>query len=156
MHIRTTGESGRAGTGRLARWVAGAAVALVGAALAALAPLSASPASAATVCSKVVAVRVDLALPATSTGSINCFMAYGDVSDAVAYLQRSINKCYLAPRGMTQLKVDKIYGHLTEAAVYFVQGVIHANQDGVYGPETRSKMRWPNNDTPNAPCVQGQ
>lgn len=78
--------------------------------------------------------------PTTQTNSwnINCVLAYGNSNDAVEEIQRSLRVCY----GQTQIVVDGIYGPKTRSAVRWMQGQIGAAQDGVFGPETARKMEW--------------
>ena len=73
--------------------------------------------------------------------SINCQLAQGNNSDAVKALQMQMNLCY---RGTiaAQLKVDGDFGSKTKAALRAVQRAAKADDDGIYGPETRSKMKF--------------
>jgi peptidoglycan hydrolase-like protein with peptidoglycan-binding domain len=70
-----------------------------------------------------------------STGSVDCVMGQGAHSDAVLYLQFSLNYCYGA--GLVQ---DGDFGPRTKAALIEAQRQSGAARDGVYGPETRRKM----------------
>jgi len=73
--------------------------------------------------------------------SINCQLAEGNNSDGVKALQTQINLCY---RGTiaAQLDVDGDFGGKTKAALKAVQRKAGADDDGIYGPETRSKMKF--------------
>lgn len=73
----------------------------------------------------------------TANGNHNCVMGRGNQSTGVRYLQISLNRCY--GQGLAE---DGIYGAATERAVRNVQAAIGAGVDGVYGPETRSRMLW--------------
>lgn len=64
-----------------------------------------------------------------------CVMGRGNHSFGVWALQRTLNICYNA--GLAE---DAVYGPKTEAAVTWVQAVVRARVDGVYGPETMQKM----------------
>jgi Putative peptidoglycan binding domain len=81
----------------------------------------------------------------TADGNPNCVMGRGNRGVAVERLQINLNQCYWAG-----LVVDGIYGAATERAVRNAQVADGATADGVYGPETRSKMSWytylPGND----------
>lgn len=67
-------------------------------------------------------------------GTWNCEMYSGHGgSAAVAALQNALNVC-----NGKHLAVDGSYGPATAEAVRQVNG-----QNGVYGPNTRGKMRWP-------------
>jgi hypothetical protein len=73
----------------------------------------------------------------TANGNPNCLLGRGNQGVAVARLQMNLNQCYWA--GLVE---DGIYGAATERAVRNAQVAIGARADGVYGPETRSKMSW--------------
>ena len=75
--------------------------------------------------------------PAAANGDANCVMGRGNQGQAVRSLQSNLNICY--GQGLAE---DGIYGAATERAVRNVQVAIGARADGVYGPETRSKMAW--------------
>jgi peptidoglycan hydrolase-like protein with peptidoglycan-binding domain len=76
-------------------------------------------------------------LPSTGSGSLNCILAVGNQSVAVRNLQAHLNACY-----RSGLSVDGIYGSRTKAAVQSVQRSVNIDDDGIYGPITRSKMKW--------------
>jgi peptidoglycan hydrolase-like protein with peptidoglycan-binding domain len=70
-------------------------------------------------------------------GNFNCIVGPGSVSSAVGELQQSLNHCYSGVIG-TPLTVDNHYGPLTTEAMQDAQAVVGVNQDGIYGPITRS------------------
>jgi hypothetical protein len=85
---------------------------------------------------------------ATSTGSTNCNLMYGDSPHrgsarsgdpdlAIKTLQRNLNYCY-----GTKLAVDGLYGSNTRAVMKTVQRKYKLPADGIYGPKTRSAMNW--------------
>ncbi len=103
----------------------------VGGGLFAIAP--ASPADAAPQCNSHV-VYQEANVPSAG-GSVNCQMGQGAQSEAVLYLQYTLNYCYNA--GLSQ---DGEFGPRTRAALIEAQRQAGAARDGVYGPETRSKI----------------
>jgi hypothetical protein len=121
--------------------------------------VTATPAAAATPqCVKTaVAYGIDeagdsapLLLPASSGGSINCWLAKGDQNAAVLALQRAINSCDQAKlignvpyTGLYPLATDGNYGTHTQHAVWDIQYVGGIPKDGVYGSQTRNAMEWP-------------
>jgi peptidoglycan hydrolase-like protein with peptidoglycan-binding domain len=68
-------------------------------------------------------------------------MNSGAEGKGVRALQFSLNNCYIS-KLQDKLKEDGKYGKLTKAAVKAAQKRIGADQDGIYGPETQSKMSW--------------
>jgi Putative peptidoglycan binding domain len=72
------------------------------------------------------------------TDNLNCVLGVGNHSNAVAALQRALNACYGAG-----LKVDSDFGTKTQAAVRHAQTVENISHDGVYGPQTRDHLHWP-------------
>jgi hypothetical protein len=85
--------------------------------------------------------------PAAANGDANCVMGRGNQGQAVRSLQSNLNICY--GQGLAE---DGIYGAATERAVRNVQARIGARADGVYGPETRSKMAWYTSAGGSPPC----
>ena len=90
-------------------------------------------------------------MPGLSSGSTNCSEYYNDDNHGVQFLQDAINQCYGAAviglaghGGYYPLQEDSIFGPATRAALRLVQAKIHATVDGSYGPETKSKMQFPN------------
>jgi peptidoglycan hydrolase-like protein with peptidoglycan-binding domain len=100
-----------------------------------------APALAAPVCTESRAVR-GLWVPSTSSGNLDCVMGRGANSQAVAQLQATINECYLEPRREPLLGVDGDFGGRTETALKRVQGWIGTDRDGVYGKNTRNRMKF--------------
>ena len=95
----------------------------------------ASPATAAPQCTSY-AVYHGANVPSVGRGgSVNCQMGQGAQSEAVLYLQYTLNYCYGA--GLSQ---DGDFGPRTKAALIAAQRQAGAAPDGVYGPETRSKI----------------
>lgn len=77
-------------------------------------------------------------LPAASNGSFTCIMGEGAQSDAVYWLQSSLDQCYTD----ITLDWDSKYGPQTRKAVLKIQDKYNLDEDGVYGPKTRAKMLW--------------
>jgi peptidoglycan hydrolase-like protein with peptidoglycan-binding domain len=83
----------------------------------------------------------DLAIvPVSAGGSINCWLAQGDSSGAVAAMQAALNNCNHVP-----VTADGQYGPKTKQAVANFQSIIdaeggHLKVDGMYGPNTRHEM----------------
>jgi len=70
--------------------------------------------------------------------SINCQLAENNNSDAVKALQTQLNLCNGA-----SLKVDGDFGTKTKAALKASQKANGAKDvDGIYGPETRSLIKF--------------
>ncbi|ERF73198.1 hypothetical protein EPUS_03039 [Endocarpon pusillum Z07020] len=76
-----------------------------------------------------------------STFAEDCMMNNGAEGKGVKALQYSLNNCYTS-KPQDKLEEDGKYGSLTKAAVKAAQKRIGADQDGIYGPETKSKMSW--------------
>ena len=74
--------------------------------------------------------------PAYGTSS-TCILEQGNSSNAVWALQNTLNSCYSAG-----LAWDGQFGPATYNALLKVQRAIGVTIDGVYGPNTRDKMRW--------------
>jgi peptidoglycan hydrolase-like protein with peptidoglycan-binding domain len=74
--------------------------------------------------------------PAYGTSS-TCILEKGNSSSAVWALQNTLNSCYSAG-----LAWDGEFGPDTYNALLKVQRSIGVTIDGVYGPNTRDKMRW--------------
>ncbi|MFF4354962.1 peptidoglycan-binding protein [Streptomyces sp. NPDC001530] len=66
-----------------------------------------------------------------------CYLQYGHTGAGVRALQKNMNSCY----GKT-LELDGSFGPATRDALRDVQDRIGAAVDGVYGRETRGKMKW--------------
>jgi len=84
--------------------------------------------------------------------STNCELSSGNESEAVKALQRQLNLCGWEggpKRGSPKckgfkeaLKEDRQFGRNTTRALKQCQKQWGADDDGKYGPETRSKMYW--------------
>ena len=77
-------------------------------------------------------------IPSLASGSTDCELGVGNEGIAVQALQFALNQCY--GQHLTQ---DGIYGSLTEAAVEVAQRDAGITVDGIYGPQTRSHIKWP-------------
>ncbi|MBU2668353.1 peptidoglycan-binding protein [Actinoplanes bogorensis] len=75
-------------------------------------------------------------VPVTSSKSTNCILAKGNNSGAVTGLQSNLNICY-----KRNLAIDGDFGQNTKDALIYAQGVMKTDKDGVYGPDTRKKMK---------------
>ncbi len=73
-----------------------------------------------------------------SVDDIGCLLGSGNSGSAVRALQTALNRCHGQP-----ISVDGSFGPQTRAAVVAVQRAHGLRQDGVYGPATRSVIRWP-------------
>lgn len=72
-----------------------------------------------------------------SGGNYDCILESGNVSVAVTVLQQSLNACY-----GTGLVVDGDFGGATYNALLNVQSAEGIGVDGIYGPMTRSNIKW--------------
>ncbi|MET9373121.1 peptidoglycan-binding domain-containing protein [Streptomyces sp. NPDC002992] len=77
-------------------------------------------------------------LPATGGGSITCEMSQGANGNHVRALQNALKFCY-----GRSIAVDGSFGPATATALRYAQGQAGAGVDGIYGPETRDKIKWP-------------
>jgi hypothetical protein len=114
----------------------------------------ASPASAATPqCTKRLDHLPDSAagglwVPAASNNVRLCWMDLNNLSSGVWALQRALRYCY-----GQNIAIDSQYGPQTRDALWRVQGVVGAQQDGEYGPETARKMKFSSiNTTSSSAC----
>ncbi|MEU5160285.1 peptidoglycan-binding domain-containing protein [Streptomyces sp. NPDC020875] len=69
--------------------------------------------------------------------TVSCTLYQGVKSTGVKALQKNLNQCY-----GKKLQIDGSFGPATKAALRDVQSRVGAAVDGVYGPETRNKMKW--------------
>jgi peptidoglycan hydrolase-like protein with peptidoglycan-binding domain len=67
----------------------------------------------------------------------NCDLGLGNDSNAVFWLQTTLNNCY-----GQHLALDSDFGPATQAAVKVAQRAAHITVDGVYGPQTRDHIKW--------------
>jgi peptidoglycan hydrolase-like protein with peptidoglycan-binding domain len=75
-------------------------------------------------------------VPATSSGSLDCYLQSGHTGRPVAALQRSMEYCNYQSVGLK----DGIYGAKTKSAVTSFQSTFGLVPDGIYGVNTRKKM----------------
>lgn len=78
-----------------------------------------------------------LDMPTTSSKSTSCYLAEGDVSNAVTQLQNSLVACY-----GSSIITDGDFGPATKAALEAAQRASGATVDGVYGTNTRDHMKF--------------
>ncbi|MFC9897742.1 peptidoglycan-binding protein [Nocardia sp. NPDC127579] len=71
-------------------------------------------------------------------GTWNCQLAEGSSGKAVTSLQTALKRCYGA-----DISVDGQFGPRTKSALKSAQRTAGAGSDGIYGPETREKLKWP-------------
>ncbi|WP_167979860.1 peptidoglycan-binding domain-containing protein [Lentzea indica] len=141
----------RAGLG-----IAAAALAVSGMAV------STGSASAATpLCEKMITytnqVKDRIVVPVTNSGLITCTIGRGLAANTtvVAGFQRGLIQCYpgirlAAPYSdefVRDLDRDGSFGPRTEAALKGVQNYIRTTPDGIYGPDTRNRMKFPSGTT---------
>lgn len=72
-----------------------------------------------------------------TAASTHCLMGEGSVGDHVGNLQASLATCYGA-----NLRDDEVFGPLTKRALEQAQTTERITSDGVYGPETRNRLKW--------------
>lgn len=141
----------RAGLG-----IAAVALAVSGMALSAVSASAATP-----LCQKMItytnAAGNRIVVPATNTNSTTCNIGRDLVANTavVTGLQRGLIQCYpgvrlAAPYSdefVRDLDRDGDFGPRTEAAVKGVQNYIRSTPDGIYGPNTRDRMKFPSGTT---------
>ncbi|MER5264959.1 peptidoglycan-binding domain-containing protein [Actinosynnema sp. NPDC002837] len=133
------------------------AAGLVAAALGAVVVVSAAPASAAvaalcTTTSEVVRSGRTLMVP-TVKGSTTCTIGrdYAANTSVVSRFQSMMSRCYpdldlawpYSDEKVGDLSNDGSFGPRTEAALKAVQRAIGTADDGIYGPNTRDRMKFP-------------
>ncbi|MFE2143852.1 peptidoglycan-binding protein [Streptomyces sp. NPDC059456] len=67
-----------------------------------------------------------------------CTLRSGASGMQVYYLQDTLNYCY----GQDLGEIDGKFGPKTAAALARVQKTLGLDPDGVYGPQTRDKLKW--------------
>ncbi|MFF5017339.1 peptidoglycan-binding protein [Streptomyces sp. NPDC001165] len=78
-------------------------------------------------------------IPTIGTGGTNfCTLRSGASGMQVYYLQDTLNYCY----GQDLGEIDGKFGPKTAAALARVQSSLGLDADGVYGPQTRDKLKW--------------
>jgi peptidoglycan hydrolase-like protein with peptidoglycan-binding domain len=123
--------------------LAAAAVLVTASGLSGITLMSATPASAQASCTgtsfytDVNGATVSIPTIGNGTHLDNCLLGVGNDSEAVAWLQGSLNACY-----GQHLTVDGSYGPLTKAAVEVAQRDAKITVDGIYGPQTRDHILW--------------
>ncbi|MCX5603891.1 peptidoglycan-binding protein [Streptomyces phaeochromogenes] len=68
----------------------------------------------------------------------DCITARGASGSHVKAIQRSLRYCH----GRSSVAVDGHFGEITETQLEIVQRALGLDDDGVYGPKTRDKLRW--------------
>jgi peptidoglycan hydrolase-like protein with peptidoglycan-binding domain len=140
---------------------AGLGIAAVALAVSGMAVSTGSASAATPLCQKMItyvnAAGNRIVVPATNTNSTTCNIGRDLVANTavVAGLQRGLIQCYpgvrlAAPYGgefVRDLDRDGSFGPRTEAAVKGVQKVIGSTPDGIYGPRTRDRMKFPSGTT---------
>ncbi|MET7987690.1 peptidoglycan-binding domain-containing protein [Streptomyces sp. NPDC005281] len=76
--------------------------------------------------------------PVGADGSNFCGLRSGASGQQVYYLQETLNYCY----GQDLGTIDGKFGPKTAAALARVQRSLGVDADGVYGPQTRDKIKW--------------
>jgi peptidoglycan hydrolase-like protein with peptidoglycan-binding domain len=87
----------------------------------------------------------DVPTVGTNTWQPACQLAYGNDSSAVTVLQQTLNGCY-----GYDLTEDGDFGPATQAAVEGMQADIGVSVDGIYGPNTRTAMKF--RPSEGSPC----
>jgi peptidoglycan hydrolase-like protein with peptidoglycan-binding domain len=72
------------------------------------------------------------------TRAIGCLLGSGDRNAGVFVLQLALHDC-----NNSDLAVDGIYGNQTRDVIAFIQAAKGLSPDGVYGPDTARRLRWP-------------
>ncbi|WP_329384652.1 peptidoglycan-binding domain-containing protein [Streptomyces sp. NBC_01716] len=96
-----------------------------------------------------VAVNNYYSVPARTGNGISCYMQWQTgSSNAVKALQRAILRCYGSTYAADRIRAtggaDGDYGTGTVDAVEWLQANrLGVRADGVYGPDTRKAMLWP-------------
>ncbi|MCO8273806.1 peptidoglycan-binding protein [Actinoplanes sp. TRM 88003] len=136
---------------------AGLALALAPAAAAQAADLPPLAALPSPICNNVVVAGAGgHPVPVPAANSVQrCYMQRGDGktdTSSLRTMQAAINICYiqkgrLGNMAPLSLASPDTFGPKTEAAVKAVQRWHGITADGGWGPQTRSVMQWPDNDT---------
>ncbi|MER7736521.1 peptidoglycan-binding domain-containing protein [Streptomyces erythrochromogenes] len=71
-------------------------------------------------------------------GTNFCTLRAGASGTQVYHLQDTLNYCY----GQDVGGLDGVFGAKTTAALKRVQASLGLDADGVYGPQTRDKLKW--------------
>ncbi|MBT3150985.1 peptidoglycan-binding protein [Streptomyces sp. CHD11] len=70
--------------------------------------------------------------------TVNCITGRGAVGSHVKAIQKSLRHCHKR----TAVEVDGEFGPVTERQLEIVQAALRLDDDGVYGPKTRDKLKW--------------
>lgn len=97
-----------------------------------------APAQASLWCDRSMTIAAGQLPAGPGEQQLTCQMSIGANSDAVRALQTTLNKCY-----SQELDVDGDFGPKTRRALVAAQRRAGAVPDGIYGPETMSKLSWP-------------
>ena len=110
-----------------------------------LAGITAAPANAATHwCNKTMGDFInggnghELAQIPAYTGTFDCITGEGASGSHVTAIQNALRHCHKR----TKVEVDSHFGPITEAELMKVQTDLRLKDDGVYGPNTRDKLKW--------------
>ncbi|WP_159054317.1 peptidoglycan-binding domain-containing protein [Streptomyces sp. AS58] len=138
----TSPDGGHVNRTRSLRMTAGLAAATLVAGLG-ITAATATPAAAASWCNTTIGLFTNggdhnLAQIPAYNSSLNCITARGATSSAVGAIQRSLRYCH----GRTSVAVDNNFGAITERELKVVQRQLGLDDDGVYGPNTRDRLRW--------------
>lgn len=69
----------------------------------------------------------------------NCITGKGATGSHVKAIQNALRHCH----GRSKVTVDGVFGTITEQELKIVQAKLGGlDDDGVYGPKTRDKLRW--------------
>ncbi|WP_329412254.1 peptidoglycan-binding protein [Nocardia vinacea] len=79
----------------------------------------------------------------------NCSLRQGNSGDAVKALQTTLWKCY-----GQNISRDGDFGPNTKSALIHAQRAAGASDDGIFGPETFSKLKWAFFEGTEANCHQ--
>ncbi|WP_181155901.1 MULTISPECIES: peptidoglycan-binding protein [unclassified Microbacterium] len=122
---------------------------MVAGSIALAAPASAADAHASIIvktadCNRSTAFRLtnnanEFATVPTYGTSKSCTLRSGNKNDGVAWLQVALNSCY-----GKNLATDGDFGPATRNALIQVQQAIGVVADGIYGPNTQSRMKFKN------------
>jgi peptidoglycan hydrolase-like protein with peptidoglycan-binding domain len=70
--------------------------------------------------------------------TVNCITARGASGSHVEAIQKALRHCHKR----TKVEVDGHFGRITEEELEIVQARLGLEDDGVYGPNTRDKLKW--------------
>ncbi|MFC8091699.1 peptidoglycan-binding protein [Streptomyces sp. NPDC008343] len=70
--------------------------------------------------------------------TVDCITAEGASGSHVEAIQKALRHCHKR----TRVTVDGDFGPITEEELKKVQAALGLEDDGVYGPKTRDKLKW--------------